>query len=106
MLKLCLIKSGKLNRGIEKTRGISFISSQILNFSKIKLCDLYKEPFNFTRTGCRFCPFSLDLQHQLDVASELLPVDKIAGENLWKPVFDEYRRLGYRLSNQMNIFEK
>lgn len=72
----------------------------------INLCDLYKAPYNFRRSGCRFCPFSLDLQHQMEVASELMPADKIAGEMLWKPVFDEYRRIGYRLSNQMSIFDK
>lgn len=39
----------------------------------IKLCKLYYEPFNFKRTGCKGCPFSLDLQHQLDVMEKLLP---------------------------------
>lgn len=104
----CIITDGK--GGIKKFHPLIKVNDEFedwfINEYKIKLCDLYKEPFNFTRTGCRFCPFSLDLQHQLDVASELLPIDKKAGEMLWQPVFDEYRRIGYRLSKQMNIFEK
>ena len=27
----------------------------------IELCELYKEPYNFERTGCKGCPFSLSL---------------------------------------------
>lgn len=74
----------------------------------IKLCKLYYPPFNFKRTGCKGCPFSLDLQNQLDIMEELLPNEKKQCENIWKPVYDEYRRIGYRLnkkSNQMTIFD-
>lgn len=66
----------------------------------IKLCKLYYEPFNFKRTGCKGCPFSLDLQHQLDVMEKLLPNEKKQCELIWKPVYEEYRRLGYRLKKE------
>lgn len=66
----------------------------------IKLCKLYYEPFNFKRTGCKGCPFSLDLQHQLDVMEKLLPNENKQCELIWKPVYEEYRRLGYRLKKE------
>lgn len=71
----------------------------------IKLCKLYYPPFNFKRTGCKGCPFSLDLQKQLDVMAELLPNERKQCEKLWKVVYDEYRRIGYRLKKEPNIFD-
>lgn len=65
---------------------------------KIRLCDLYKEPYCFKRTGCKGCPYSLDLQKQLCTMELLLPKERAQCELIWKPVYDEYRRLGYRLS--------
>ena len=67
----------------------------------IKLCKLYYPPFNFKRTGCRGCPFALDLNEQLEVMARLLPNEEKACEMLWKPVYDEYRRIGYRLDKNI-----
>lgn len=64
---------------------------------KIELCELYYPPFNFNRTGCKGCPYSLDLQEQLDVMAVYLPEERKQCEAIWKPVYAEYRRLGYRL---------
>ena len=74
----------------------------------IKLCKLYYPPFNFKRTGCSGCPFALELQDQLEIMKELLPIDYARCERIWKPVYDEYRRLGYRLKNykQISIYEE
>lgn len=66
----------------------------------IKLCKLYYPPFNFERTGCKGCPFALNLQEQLDVMEKLLPSERKQCEILWKPVYDEYRRIGYRLRKE------
>lgn len=63
----------------------------------IKLCDLYYPPYNFTRTGCKGCPFALDLQHELKTLRELLPNEAAQCERIWAPVYAEYRRIGYRL---------
>ena len=76
--------------------------------NNIKLCKLYYEPFNFKRTGCKGCPYSLDLQEQLDTMAMYLPNEKKQCEMIWKPVYQEYRRLGYRLrkdTGQMSIFD-
>ena len=64
----------------------------------IKLCKLYYPPFNFKRTGCAGCPFALDLQDQLNIMKELLPIDYKRSMYIWKPVYEEYKRIGYRLS--------
>lgn len=63
----------------------------------IKLCKLYYPPFNLKRTGCKGCPFSIDIQNQLDVMYEMLPNEYYQTINIWQPVYDEYIRLGYRL---------
>lgn len=63
----------------------------------IKLCRLYYPPFNFKRTGCKGCPFALTLQEQLLTMKKLLPNEYKQCLLLWKPVYDEYVRLGYRL---------
>lgn len=75
--------------------------SYVVEKYKIKLCRLYYPPYNFKRTGCKGCPFSTDLQKQLDVMLEYLPAEKRQCEAIWKPVYDEYRRIGYRLENSL-----
>lgn len=76
----------------------------------IDLCELYKPPYNFTRTGCKGCPFALGLQDELDTMEKFFPIEKNQCEELWKPVYEEYRRIGYRLDKgpkqrQMTIDE-
>ena len=80
----------------------------------IKLCDLYYPPFNFGRTGCKGCPFNIELQNELDRLQEYFPNEAKQCELIWEPVYQEYRRLGYRLKQnteeeqiegQMNIFD-
>lgn len=68
--------------------------------NNIKLCKLYYEPFNFKRTGCKGCPFALDLQEQLTIMNTYLPNERKQCEMIWEPVYKEYRRLGYRLSKK------
>ena len=66
-------------------------------YNNIKLCKLYYPPFNFRRTGCKGCPYSLDLQEQLEIMALYLPTERNQCEYIWKPVYDEYRKLNYRL---------
>ena len=63
----------------------------------IKLCKLYYEPFNFKRTGCKGCPFALDLQDALTTMELYLPNERKQCEIIWAKVYEEYRRLNYRL---------
>lgn len=74
----------------------------------IKLCNLYYPPYNFQRTGCKGCPFAIKLQEELDTLQKYFPAEKKQCEYIWKPVYDEYRRIGYRLRKidpQMDMWE-
>lgn len=66
----------------------------------IEICDIYKPPYNFERTGCKGCPFARNLQKELDILEEFFPQERKQCEIIWKPVYDEYRRIGYRLKKQ------
>ena len=66
----------------------------------IRLCVLYYAPYGFKRTGCVLCPYSRNLQKDLDTLEKLLPNERAKAEYIWKPVFAEYRRLGYRLRKE------
>lgn len=69
----------------------------------IDICDIYKEPYNFERTGCKGCPFALHLQEELDTLERFFPAERKQCEIIWKPVYDEYRRLGYRLRKDEQV---
>lgn len=64
---------------------------------KIELCELYYEPYNFTRTGCLGRPFNIKIQDTLNTLDEKLPLEKKKAEAIWREVYQEYRRLNYRL---------
>ena len=78
----------------------------LVDAKQIKLCSLYNPPFNFKRTGCKGCPVSLDLQEQLEIMELYLPNERKQCEIIWKPIYDEYRRIGYRLKkcDQIKLF--
>lgn len=63
----------------------------------VELCDIYKPPYNFHRTGCKGCPFGLKLATNLQTLEKFFPNERKQCEYIWKPVYDEYRRIGYRL---------
>lgn len=63
----------------------------------IKICDIYKPPYNFNRTGCKGCPFNIHIKKDLDTLEKYFPEERKQCEIIWKPVYDEYRRIGYRL---------
>lgn len=98
----CILKDDKGR--VKKFHPLAIVSEEwedwYIEKRGIELCKLYYPPYNFKRTGCRGCPFSLDLQKQLDVMEEHLPNEKKACEAIWKPVYDEYRRLNYRLKRK------
>lgn len=66
----------------------------------IELCELYYPPYNFVRTGCKGCPFGLELEEELETMQKYLPREREQCEMIWKPVYDEYRRIGYRLKKE------
>ena len=70
---------------------------EFIKQNNIELCELYYPPYNFKRTGCVCCPYSVQLQEQLDRLALYLPNERKKAESIWKPVYEEYRRIGYRL---------
>ena len=67
---------------------------------KIDLPIVYYPPYNFRRTGCKGCPFALDLANDLRTLEKYFPAERKQCEYIWKPVYDEYRRIGYRLPKE------
>lgn len=67
---------------------------------KIGLCNLYYSPYNFKRTGCKGCPYSINIQQQLDTMKKYFPNELEQCELIWGPVYDEYRKIGYRLKKE------
>ena len=70
---------------------------------KIMLCELYYPPYNFKRTGCKGCPFNKNIQKDLETLYNLLPNEYKQCLHLWKPVYDEYIRIGYRLKSYPHL---
>ena len=82
----------------------------LINEYNIEICDIYKPPYSFTRTGCKGCPFAISLQKELETLERFFPAERKQCETIWRPVYEEYRRLGYRLrpleeGRQMEINE-
>jgi len=78
----------------------------------VPICKLYYPPYNFERTGCRCCPNAENVQEELNTLYKLFPNEYKIAKQLWKPVFDEYIRIGYRLKYypdekgvQLSIFD-
>lgn len=99
------------NNEIVKFHPLAVVSEEweewFVNKYNIQLCELYYPPYNFKRTGCKGCPFALTLQENLDTMEKLLPNERKQCEIIWKPVYEEYRRIGYRLDpyKQIDIFD-
>lgn len=89
------------DKKVIKFHPLSVVSEEwedwFINKYNIKLCELYYAPYSFKRTGCKGCPFALGLQDELDILEKHLPNERKQCEAIWKPVYEEYRKIGYRL---------
>ena len=99
-LNCIMVKGGKLVKFHPLAKVSGEWEDWFIQEYNIPLCKLYYEPYNFTRTGCKGCPFSLSLSQQLSAMSIYMPNERKQTEMIWKPVYDEYRRIGYRLKNE------
>lgn len=101
-IKSCIITDNKGN--INKFHPLIKVSNEwedwYIQSRNIQLCELYYPPYSFERTGCKGCPYALKLEEQLEVMERLLPSERKQCELIWKPVYEEYRRIGYRLKKQ------
>lgn len=102
-IECTLIKNGKLLKFHPLAKVTGDWEDWFVNEYNIQLAKVYYPPFNFERTGCKGCPFSLTLASQLEIMEKYLPNERKQVELIWKPIYDEYRRLGYRLTNEEQI---
>lgn len=89
------------NHELKKFKPLNPCSNEFIEWyiqrNNIKLCKLYYQPYNFKRTGCKGCPYAIDLQDQLEIMDKYFPNERKQCELIWKPVYEEYRKIGYRL---------
>lgn len=62
----------------------------------IDLPDVYYPPYDLPRTGCVGCPFNIKVADKLRMLKEFFPTDYKVACAVWRPVYDEYARIGYR----------
>lgn len=99
----CLSFSGKKLKNFQPLAPITKDWEQwFIDTYNIEICNIYKSPYNFERTGCKGCPFALNLQEELDTLEKFFPNERKQCEIIWKPVYDEYRRINYRLRGTNN----
>lgn len=101
----CIIKDkdGEIKKFHPLLKVTTDFENWYIKLRNIKLCELYYEPYKFERTGCKGCPYSLHLQEQLETMSRLIPNERKQCEYIWKPIYEEYRRLGYRLNKNEQV---
>lgn len=93
-VKQIILKYGKNNfylaySGGKDSNVLSWLVDQALPHNSI--------PRVYADTGCKGCPFNKDLQRELDILAQYFPEEKKQCEIIWKPVYEEYRKIGYRL---------
>lgn len=97
----CLVfKQGKLKNFQPLAPITKEWENWLIDEYNIDISDIYKEPYNLPRTGCKGCPFAMNLQKELDMLEEFFPAERKQCEIIWAPVYAEYRRLGYRLKKE------
>lgn len=94
-------KNGKITKFHPLAKVTQDWENWFIGTYNIKLCKLYYPPYNFKRTGCKGCPLALMLNDDLSQMDACgMENERRQCEVLWKPVYDEYRRLGYRLTSE------
>lgn len=97
----CLIFSGKKLKRFQPLVPITKEwEDWFIEKYNVKICNIYKQPYNFTRTGCKGCPFAIHLQKELDTLEEFFPNERKQCEYIWEPIYKEYRRINYRLKGE------
>ena len=76
---------------------------EFIKRNNLDICKLYYPPYNFKRTGCKGCPFARDIEKQLLIMKEILPNEYKQCLYLWRPVYEEYKRIGYRISKNFEF---
>ena len=96
----CIVKAGKTLYFNPLAKATKEFEDWFINGYQLKICDIYYPPYNAERTGCKGCPFALHLQNELDFLEKYFPKEKQQCEIIWKPIYEEYRRIKYRLKGE------
>lgn len=92
-----------INTGIEYHYVVDFVKELAKQDDRIKIVN---SNINIKKMlEIEGYPYGLDLQEELDIMGKYLPEEKRQCERIWKPVYDEYRRINFRLKNQTTIFD-
>ena len=100
------MKNGKLHKFHPLLIVDKKFEDEFIKNKKIKLCELFYEPYNFDRTGCVGCPYNKDLKKDLELLKKYLPNEYKKACLIWQPVYDEYKRINYRLKGGKNETDK
>ena len=99
-----MTKKGKVHRFNPLIKVNDEWEEWFIDTYNVEICKLYYPPYNFERTGCKGCPFNPLLEKDL-LTMEICGMnnERKQAEYLWKPVYDEYRRIGYRLKKEEQL---
>lgn len=109
--KGCVVFDTKNKNQLRKFKPLNPITNDFKNWfiekNNIKLCKLYYPPYNFERTGCRLCPFALNIEKKIQTLRKHFPNELKSAEYIFQPILKEYRRIGYRLKKheEIKLFE-
>ncbi len=106
----CIVTDSKSGK-VKKFHPLSVLTKNFEDWyiekRRIKLCLQIKAIWTTFAAGSSKVKRWIIKFTQLDTLEQLLPSEKKQCENLWKVIYDEYRRIGYRLrknDNQLALF--
>lgn len=76
-----------------------------IDYFNIDTADLYKPPYNFQRTGCKGCPFAIDIENELRILKKFFPAEHKQALQIWGDIYNEYYRISYRIKDK-DVIEK
>lgn len=62
---------------------------------------LNSQKYKWTTLECYGCPYNIHIQNDLEMMKELLPCEYFKANHIWKPVYEEYKRIGYRIKKEI-----
>ena len=72
----CLVTKGSVVHFQPLTAVDSEWEEWYIKQNNIRLCPLYYEPYNQKRTGCKGCPYNVELQKTLDMLGRYFPAER------------------------------
>lgn len=96
----CFVKRGSRNYFYPLRKANPSWVDWVVEKYDLELCPLYNPPYNFKRTGCKGCPFNIELDKDLRTLEEYFPIERRQCEIVWSKVYSLYRARNYRLKRE------